>query len=459
MNISNRRASAWPLIHWASVLLICLTILGDSTRAEQKSKTREYKGRVIAPVMTAEGGGAEWLERRDREVTEQPEKVLDALQLRPGSTVADIGAGTGYFSLRMARRVGPYGRVLATELQPEMLRLLAENMKKAGIRNIDRILATPNDVKLPSNKVELALMVDVYHELQDPEGSMAQIRRSLTNDGRFVLVEYRAEDPSVPIKPELKTTLRQIRYEIEPMGFRLREVFEFLPHQHVEVFVNDRATGEDVIVDPTDFPTIRKPGWSGASSQDPYQKASFERLLTVGDLGGWTGDKKVWHTEEGMLVGSRIDEKSDHELKSQASFKDFELDLQWIVDDSEGCAAVRLGSNPRLSVWLDAGVPFTDGYTEILATRRTAQVATWPGDKLIQPTSDTARALMHPEAWNRLTVRYSDRRMRIAVNGVETSSFEVESQDPGGQIGLQPVRGKAAFREIWLRPWSSPSNN
>src|SRR5207253_8759287 len=114
--------------------------------------------------------------------------------IEPGSTMADIGAGTGYFSLRLAKRVGTKGKVLASDIQPEMVRLLGENMKKAGVENIEPIQCTVTDAKLPPNKVDLALMVDVYHELSDPERTIAQVRRALKRDGRLVLVEYRGQD-------------------------------------------------------------------------------------------------------------------------------------------------------------------------------------------------------------------------------------------------------------------------
>jgi ubiquinone/menaquinone biosynthesis C-methylase UbiE len=204
---------------------------------------KTFKGREIAPVMSYRG--ADWLERPEREATQQPEKVLDALKIAPGSTVADVGAGTGYFSLRLAKRVGPQGRVLATDIQPQMLALLRENMRAADIRHVEPILCTPTDAKLPPDQLDLALMVDVYHELAYPAETLAQVRRALKPEGRLVLVEYRGEDPSVPIKPEHKMTLHQVRAEIEPMGFRVQEVFDFLPQQHIIVFVKDRQGREE----------------------------------------------------------------------------------------------------------------------------------------------------------------------------------------------------------------------
>ncbi len=224
-----------PFSFLAGVLSFLLLAVNLVAHAADDAAPKTFKGRVIAPAMSYQGAG--WLERSDRETTEQPEKVLDALKIAPGSTVADIGAGTGYFSLRLAKRVGPQGRVLATDIQPQMLAMLSENMRAAGVRNIEPILCTPTDAKLAEGQLDLALMVDVYHELASPAETLTQVRRALKPEGRLVLVEYRGEDPKVPIKPEHKMTLAQVRSEIEPMGFRLQEVFEFLVYQRVIVFV------------------------------------------------------------------------------------------------------------------------------------------------------------------------------------------------------------------------------
>ena len=194
-----------------------------------------YHGRRIAPTMSFLG--AEWLEREDRVETERPDEVIAALKIPEGAVVADIGAGTGFFTLRLARRVGASGKVIATDLQPEMLALLRQHAGEAGLANIEPVLCTERDAKLPVDAVDLALMVDVYHELSHPEETMAQVRRALRAKGRLVLVEYRGEDPSVPIKPEHKMTLAQLKSELEPMGFRLQETLEFLPQQHLVVFV------------------------------------------------------------------------------------------------------------------------------------------------------------------------------------------------------------------------------
>jgi ubiquinone/menaquinone biosynthesis C-methylase UbiE len=193
-----------------------------------------YMGRPIADVMTFHG--AEWLVRPSREQEEQPEAMLDALKIAPGATVADVGAGVGYTSLRLARRVGPEGVVLATDLQPEMLQMLMANAREAGVKNIRPIRASMTDTRLPEGKVDLALMVDVYHECSDPVATLRGLRKALKPGGRLVLVEFRAEDPDVPIKPEHKMTFAQVRREIEPQGFKFKEKFDFLPWQHIIVF-------------------------------------------------------------------------------------------------------------------------------------------------------------------------------------------------------------------------------
>ena len=209
-------------------------LYGEDT---SKNPPTTYKGRVIAPVMSAEG--ADWLVRSEREEFEQPEKVVDALKLQKGMVVADIGAGVGYFSLRMAKRVGPAGKVLAVDIQPEMLNLLKQNQEQEGLTNVELILGTVTDPHLPQGMIDLALLVDVYHECQYPEEMITQIRNSLKKNGRLVLIEYRGEDANVPIKPEHKMTVKQVLAEIEPMGFQLKEQLEFLPWQHILVFIKE----------------------------------------------------------------------------------------------------------------------------------------------------------------------------------------------------------------------------
>jgi Methyltransferase domain len=193
-----------------------------------------YQGRPIAPTCSYLGAG--WLDRPDRAEREQPDRVLDALHLGPRDTVADVGAGTGYFTLRLAARVA---KVHATDVQREMLDILTSRIAKQGLRNVELHLATERDAALPERCCDLALLVDVYHELADPTAVMAGIRRALTERGRLVLVEYRGEDPSVPILPEHKMTLPRIQHELAGLGFRFVESLEFLPDQRIVIFTPD----------------------------------------------------------------------------------------------------------------------------------------------------------------------------------------------------------------------------
>ena len=217
-------------------------------------------GRPIADVMSWQG--ADWLFRETRIEEEQPEAMLDALKIPPGATVADVGAGAGYHSIRLARRVGPEGTVLATDLQPEMLRMLKQNAQAAGVTNIKPLLCSQTEPKLPDGKVDLILMVDVYHECSDPETTLRGLRKALEPRGRLVLVEFRGEDPEVPIKPEHKMTLEQVRREVEPQGFAFKNSLEFLPWQHVIIFEKPADKEEKTPAKPATEGT-------GASAEQP----------------------------------------------------------------------------------------------------------------------------------------------------------------------------------------------
>jgi len=195
-----------------------------------------YEGRPIAQTMSYLG--ADWLDRPDRAEREQPDRVLDALKLAPDSVAADVGAGTGYFTVRLAKRVKT---VHATDLQPEMLRMLDARLGKEHVTNVVLHPATDHDAGLPSSCCDLVLLVDVYHELSDPPGVMKTIRRGLKPTGRLVLVEYRGEDPAVAIKPEHKMTLAQIKKELGELGFHFVDSLEMLPDQRVVIFTRDDA--------------------------------------------------------------------------------------------------------------------------------------------------------------------------------------------------------------------------
>lgn len=192
-----------------------------------------YMGREIAKVM----GHTEalWLERPSREVTEQPQQVIDALDLKPTDVVADIGAGTGYFSFRISPKV-PQGKVLAVDIQPEMIDIMNFLKKENNITNVEPILGSVTNSNLPDDTVDLALMVDAYHEFEYPREVMEGVVRSLKPGGRVVLVEYRRENPLIPIKALHKMTQNQARKEMKAVGLRWRETKNFLPQQHLMVF-------------------------------------------------------------------------------------------------------------------------------------------------------------------------------------------------------------------------------
>lgn len=192
-----------------------------------------YMGREIAQVMGHQGAG--WLERSSRESEEQPQKVIAALNLKSDSVVADIGAGTGYFSFRIAPQI-PQGKVYAVDIQPEMLEILSELKDEKKISNVEPILGSEISPNLPDNSVDLALMVDAYHEFEFPREMMTGIVRSLKPKGRVVLVEYRGENPFVLIKPLHKMAQKQVRQEMTVAGLKYVETRNGLPQQHILIF-------------------------------------------------------------------------------------------------------------------------------------------------------------------------------------------------------------------------------
>ncbi|HSH92955.1 MAG TPA: class I SAM-dependent methyltransferase, partial [Roseimicrobium sp.] len=180
--------------------------------------------------------GVKWLERPEREEEEQPGLVLDAIKLKPGDVVADIGAGTGYFSWRMAQKVGDTGKILAVEIEQVSLDEIAANMAKRKVTNVKGILGTITDPKLPPASVDLVIMVDVYHEFDHPFEMMENICKALKPGGRVVFVEYRAEDPNVPIKEVHKMSVAQVRKEMSIQPLEWVETHSNLPRQHIIVF-------------------------------------------------------------------------------------------------------------------------------------------------------------------------------------------------------------------------------
>ncbi len=230
-------------VHRSLALAVLGTVLLAPARAQRATREnhqvtqrpgRAAPQRQIAPTMSYLY--ADWLTRPEREREEQPDRVVKALQIPRGSTVVDLGAGVGYFTWRLAKRVGKEGKVIAVDIQQGMLDVLALNLKKLGIENVEIVLGTQEDPSLPEDAADLALLVDVYHELALPVRTMEHVRRALKPGGRLVVVEYRKEDPWIPIHPLHKMTVGQVREEIEPVGFEFLEVLDFLPNQHIVVF-------------------------------------------------------------------------------------------------------------------------------------------------------------------------------------------------------------------------------
>jgi ubiquinone/menaquinone biosynthesis C-methylase UbiE len=179
----------------------------------------------------------QWLERESREEEELPDEIVAAMELEAGQTVADIGSGSGYFTRRLARAVGPEGTVFGVEIQPEMIEIMMRLAEDEGIENITPVLGEANDPKLPEESVDWILLVDTYHEFQEPEAMLAAMRRALKPEGRVALIEYRLEgDSARHIKLDHRMSVKQVLAEWNPAGYELVDLMEFLPSQHFFVF-------------------------------------------------------------------------------------------------------------------------------------------------------------------------------------------------------------------------------
>jgi ubiquinone/menaquinone biosynthesis C-methylase UbiE len=207
-------------------LLLALILVAPAQQPQVK--------RQPAPVMSAEA--ADWLTRPERIREEDPDRMLASLDIKKGAVVADVGAGVGYHVWRLSEIVGPTGKVIGEDIQPEMIRMLKRNIDDRKLRNVEIVLGTPSDPRLPENSLDLVLMVDVYHEFADPITMMGHIRKALKPDGRIVLVEFRKEDPNVPIQPLHKMSVVEVRSELESISFKFQKVLTFLPWQHILFF-------------------------------------------------------------------------------------------------------------------------------------------------------------------------------------------------------------------------------
>lgn len=210
--------------------LFALALAAPQLLAEKST----YLGRTIAPTMSHHGAG--WLVREEREEEENTDLLLEQLRLEPGDVACDVGAGNGYHALRMAKHVEPDGRVIAVDIQPEMLALLKRRAQAAGVANVETRLGEPGDPKLKPETCDLVLLVDVYHELADPGGMLEHLKRALKPDGTIALVEFRANDPSVPIKPLHTMTKAQMKKELAASGLEPVRSFDGLPWQHLIFF-------------------------------------------------------------------------------------------------------------------------------------------------------------------------------------------------------------------------------
>jgi len=191
-------------------------------------------GRHIAGVMSA--AGSDWLDRPEREEEEHPDQALQAIGIRRGMVAADVGAGSGVMTFKMAKLVGPSGKVYANDIQPQMLEILQTRAQRDKITNVQTVLGTVSDPKLPAGAIDLILLVDVYHEFSQPQAMLDHMREALKANGRLVLLEYRKEDPTVPILPDHKMSVSEVKAEVEPEGFQFDQVIEVLPRQHIIIF-------------------------------------------------------------------------------------------------------------------------------------------------------------------------------------------------------------------------------
>jgi ubiquinone/menaquinone biosynthesis C-methylase UbiE len=215
------------------VFAVAAVVLLLAPPAVEAQRRHPVSGRVFAPVMGV--GGAGWLERAEREEEEAPSRAIEALGLTPGMAIADIGAGSGYYTSRIAKKVGPSGRVFATDIQPGMIELLDRRLKAEGLTNVTTILGAMDDPRLAPNSIDLAIMVDVYHELQQPQLFLQRLKPAFKPGGRLVLLEFRKEDPKVPILEVHKMSVAEVKAELEAEGYAIDRVIDVLPWQHIIV--------------------------------------------------------------------------------------------------------------------------------------------------------------------------------------------------------------------------------
>lgn len=232
--VSNPAPAPAPAVEKTPVSPPPVAAPEPATPEPEPQALTEYKGRTIAQTM--HWSGAPWLQRQTREEEEAGGKMREQLEIKPGQTVCDMGSGDGYHTLWMASVVGENGSVYAVDIQKEMLEMLQKRAAGRGFKNIKSVVGLPWDPKLPPNSQDLILLVDVYHEFSHPEHMLKAMRAALKEHGRIALVEFRSEDPKVPIKTEHKMSKEQILKELPPNGFKLVKEFDALPWQHLMFF-------------------------------------------------------------------------------------------------------------------------------------------------------------------------------------------------------------------------------
>ena len=407
-------AFRFAIVLAASALTSAVLAVAPQTQAQQQRE----------PARTMSYRGAPWLERAERVAAERPEEVLDAMGLEPGDIVADIGVGSGYFARRIARRVGPEGKVYGVDIQPEMLDILRERAREEGIGNIEPVLGEPDDPKLPTGAIDWMILVDVYHEISDPRAMLARMREALAPDGRIALLEYRLEDSTGDhIYADHRMSIRQVLAEWQPAGFELVELYEFLPSQHMFVF---RGTGAEVDARPGSSPSL----------EDYDLFAAIDEGLVEVEAAG--ADREQ--------VRLRIRRRVDRRM---------------VVTAPAGTLFQARGGSRDMVARRDAGLVLTqDGWTDwtvrAVGTRWDRPV---PGESErfdIRPAAENdalGRVAMAIQAGTYYATREAARSSYIPLSiGVEEAAVWIAQQDPAfsdiaGQIGDNrlPARYAAAL--------------
>ena len=223
-----------PLAFFFSLAAFVAGVYFVSTRSAPP--VHPLTGRQIAGMAT----DAAWMDRAARESEEDPERALDLIGIEPGTVVADVGAGSGYIAVRLAKRVGPKGTVLANDIQPVLLTAVRDKVRALQLTNVKTIQGTDTDARLPAGAVDTAILFDVYHEFRNPQVMLQSIRRALKPDGRLVLVEYRGEDTTIPIASTHRMSVADARAEVEAEGFVFERLDSGLPRQHIIIFRRGR---------------------------------------------------------------------------------------------------------------------------------------------------------------------------------------------------------------------------